>query len=297
MKSRFLIAGATLVAVAATLMSQSFAASISFQAQVLSDSPYVYHRLNEDSGTTAADTSGNGRTGTYVGGPTLGEAGAGPGSDNAVTFSGTGQHVGSNTTAGFGSLLANSSYEFIFKTTVTNAQMSLGGVLNTGSTTAWEVSLNRNAAGSTSANGMRIFLRDDNNNAIGGQFANAGAFDGNYHHLLFTYDSSQATNADRLKAYLDGVPQTLAFGGAGGSSTPGSGTLSNFNFDTAFAARQNRATTDLRLNGTLDEAAIYATTLSADDAAQHYAASLVPEPTSMALFAVNALGALFIRRR
>src|SRR5206468_2153811 len=36
------------------------------------DGPIAYYRLGEASGTSAADASGNGLTGTYVGGPTLG---------------------------------------------------------------------------------------------------------------------------------------------------------------------------------------------------------------------------------
>jgi hypothetical protein len=38
-----------------------------YQNVVLGDSPYAYYRLNELSGTVAADSSGNGRNGTYTG--------------------------------------------------------------------------------------------------------------------------------------------------------------------------------------------------------------------------------------
>ena len=38
---------------------------------VLEDNPLVYYRLDETSGTAAADSSGNGNNGTYIGGPTL----------------------------------------------------------------------------------------------------------------------------------------------------------------------------------------------------------------------------------
>jgi hypothetical protein len=273
------------------------AAPISYQTAVLSNSPYAYYRLNEASGTAADDASLNSRDGEYVGGPTLGAAGAGPASDNATAFSGTGQNVTSANLAGFGSLLAKSSYEFVFKTSVTNAQMGLGGVLNTGSVTAWEISLNRNVAGATSANGVRFFLRDDSNNAIGAGFANAGVFDGRFHHLLFTYDSAGgATNEDRLKAYLDGVQQALTYGAAGGNSIPGTGTFSPFNFATAFASRQNRATTDLRFNGTLDEAALYDSTLTAADALAH-ATLITPEPAALTLLALSSLVGLVTSRR
>ena len=52
------------------------AARSAYPDLVLADSPAVYYRLNEASGTTAADSSGNNRTGTYTAGVTLGTAGA-----------------------------------------------------------------------------------------------------------------------------------------------------------------------------------------------------------------------------
>lgn len=43
--------------------------------EVLADSPVVYYRLGEASGTTMVDSSGNGRDGTYVASPDLGSPG------------------------------------------------------------------------------------------------------------------------------------------------------------------------------------------------------------------------------
>ena len=62
----------------------------SYKDLVMSYSPLAYWRLNETSGTTASDTSGNSRTGTYAGGYTLSQSGALSGSvDTAVKFNGT----------------------------------------------------------------------------------------------------------------------------------------------------------------------------------------------------------------
>ena len=47
-----------------------------YGAPVFNDSPVGYWRLDETSGTTAADTSDSGNTGQYVGGVTQGAAGA-----------------------------------------------------------------------------------------------------------------------------------------------------------------------------------------------------------------------------
>ena len=48
----------------------------SYSSSVLADSPLAYWRLGESSGSTAADASGNGRTGSYLNTPTLGAGGA-----------------------------------------------------------------------------------------------------------------------------------------------------------------------------------------------------------------------------
>jgi hypothetical protein len=60
---------------------------VAYDTAVLADSPLVYWRFGEASGTTASDTSGNGRTGTYVNSPTLGAASLIGDADTSVDFS------------------------------------------------------------------------------------------------------------------------------------------------------------------------------------------------------------------
>src|SRR5262249_9490411 len=58
-----------------------------YRDTVLADSPILYWRLGESSGTTVGDSSGHGSTGTIVGSPTLGAQGALFGdSSSAVSF-------------------------------------------------------------------------------------------------------------------------------------------------------------------------------------------------------------------
>ena len=65
-----------------------------YSATVLADSPAAYWRLGEASGTTAADASGNGRSGSYLNTPTLGVTGALTGDSNtAVSYNGTNEYV------------------------------------------------------------------------------------------------------------------------------------------------------------------------------------------------------------
>jgi hypothetical protein len=70
--------------------SEAGEAGITYAQVVLSDNPLAYWRFDETSGTTAIDSSGNGNTGTYVGGVTLGKPGAIVGDPGtSVGFDGT----------------------------------------------------------------------------------------------------------------------------------------------------------------------------------------------------------------
>ena len=65
-----------------------------YSSSVLADSPLAYWRLGESSGSTAADASGNGRTGSFLNTPTLGAGGALTSDSNtAVGFNGTDEYV------------------------------------------------------------------------------------------------------------------------------------------------------------------------------------------------------------
>lgn len=66
-----------------------------YQRTILADGPIAYYRLGEAQGaTTAADSSGYGRTGTYIGGFTLGVTGLLNGDiDTAATFNGSNGYV------------------------------------------------------------------------------------------------------------------------------------------------------------------------------------------------------------
>lgn len=73
-------------------MLMSAARRHAYRDVVLADSPIGYWRLDETSGTIAADASGNGLDGTYIGGPTLGQL---PliNTGNSVSFDGTDDYI------------------------------------------------------------------------------------------------------------------------------------------------------------------------------------------------------------
>lgn len=62
-----------------------------YAAAVLADSPALYWRLNETGGTSAADDSGNNRTGTYSGTLSFSQAAAGTALGTSVDFAGGAQ--------------------------------------------------------------------------------------------------------------------------------------------------------------------------------------------------------------
>jgi hypothetical protein len=80
----------TIVVTTMMLVAAAYGAPDRYQTQVMADSPFGYWRLGETAGTSAADSSGHGNTGTYSGGVTLGQPGLPPGvpGDTAVLFNG-----------------------------------------------------------------------------------------------------------------------------------------------------------------------------------------------------------------
>ena len=284
-----------------------------FETVVNGDAAYVHYRLNEQAvatGAVADDRSPNNRDGVYQGSPAS-TPGAGPVSDNALTFTGgtgtTGPYLTSGALRPFGSVLGNSSYEFVFRTNAgfaTNSIQSLFGVFNVGGTTGVNVDLNSRGNDSAAVpNATRLFVRGEDGDGVGVSFENPTLYDGNYHHLLFTFDASQ-TGVGAFAAYVDGLPQplTLAQVNSGAADADGDpDTFIDFAFDPAFAARNVRGSPGTTAVGrlanvTLDEAALYGSTLTPAQAVAH-AAAAIPEPASAGTLGAAAAGVLLRRRR
>ena len=232
-----------------------------YQNEVLSRTPWAFYRFNEASGTTATDTSGNGRSGTYAGSPTFGITGAGgAGTDNAVGFNGTDEYMTLNATT-LGPKLTNVTVEAVFRTTSSDA-MVLFGTLNDGITTAIWFEINR-----TTPNSHRLFIRSDTGNRdIQATFTNSDLTNGAFHHLMIAVDLSLSLS-NRIKIYVNGIQQNVTIGSDSSTAVDSSNSFVNFQHPLAVGARNLRGTIDAHFDGDIDEFAIYDRTLTAEDAA------------------------------
>ncbi|MEU6424859.1 LamG-like jellyroll fold domain-containing protein [Microbispora sp. NPDC046973] len=224
------------------------APSDAYGKAVYGDEPTLYWRLNEASGTVAADSGKGGIAGNYTGsGVTYGQAGAIiDTSDKAVAFANGG--VASATT------FANPtgySEELWFKTTTTS-----GGKL---------IGLGSSATGTSSNYDRHVYMTNDGKLVFGTYTGTLNVItttasynDGQWHHMVAT----QGTGG--MKLYVDGAlvgtnPQTGAesftgywrVGGDSLNSWPSRPTSNNF-------------------NGRIDEVAVYGGVLTDAQVATHW---------------------------
>lgn len=227
---------------------------MSYSAEVLADSPSAYMRLGEASGTACADAIG-GAAGTYLGGFTLGQAGALAGDvDTAVGFNGFSSRVQFADRAAF-----DRGDVFTLE-----AWIKLGAI-------------NRNnCIVDKGANGYIFRVHSDNRlllrrNGVGDVVKSTITLTtGVWYHVVAT------KNGPTVKLYIDDVDRT--------------GTVTNQTMtDTAIAfgiGAADAGTSDFT-NGTIDEVAVYPTALSAARVHAHYNAGIA---TGEVIDAAAALG-------
>lgn len=219
---------------------------MSYLSEVLADSPLLYWRLDENPpGTgTAADTSGNGRTGTYVASPTSVTGLVPSDSDAAVSFDGSSQWV-------------NATYN----------------PFSTGVTRTFECWLVRDATttadaffGSTSAANPVIVRFDSGANTIsmwtdGGQasqtwvgpFAAATTL-----YIAITYDGT----AKQATLWVNAISQGVKTFSTDFNGTPGNLTVAK------------RGSGQDPFDGTIDEFAVYGTDIGSARISAHYSAGI-----------------------
>lgn len=224
---------------------------MAYADEVLADSPLVYWRLGESSGTSAVDASGNGRHGTYAG-PTLGATGLLAGDlDTAASFDGSNDMVSIAYDSSWMAPAAFTAEAWFKPSRVTGHNQIIGHV---------------NYLVITSANYSFHVRWSDATLHVG-----IGTSVGNYTEVTVpsvtiavgvTYHVAMTWDGTTVRVYLDGSEV---------HSFSKSGTLWNGS-GAAFGVGKNAANNTAPAGGVIDEAAFYGTALSGARIAAHYAA-------------------------
>jgi hypothetical protein len=231
-----------------TITAQSSGGGASYNDTVLADSPAAYWRLGEASGTTAADASGNNRSGSYLNTPTLGVAGALSGDSNtAVGFNGTNEYVNVPYTAA----LNPASFTVEAWAFVTGGQGTFRSL----------VTSRDYAAGN--ARGYILYAGNDNNWQLWTGNGGWNVLDGpavtlnQWTHLVGTYDGAT------MRLYVNGI---LA-------ASTSAGYLQNAQRPLRVASGNTDGAADYFLPGSVDEVAVYGSALSDARVSAHFAAA------------------------
>jgi hypothetical protein len=222
---------------------------------VLSDSPVAYWRLGEASGTVAADQRGL-RPGAYVGGPALGAAGALPSdADTAATLA-AGQYVSVSDAAAL-SPEAGAAGKLSLEAWVRLAALPTGGpaaVVAKGASGAYEYALRIQPNGA-----VDIILWTAGGSTYQSITSPAGAVaPGGWYHLV-----GACQNGVSCQVYVNGTQRASVTSGWG--ATPPSDAAAPLTIGRRGDGAQPLA-------GTVDEVAVYSTTLSATQVQEHYRA-------------------------
>lgn len=217
----------------------------SYSATVLADSPVHYWRLDETSGNFADQVGGF----TWTANGSLTYAATGATTDGNKAVSNAAGGYGGHT--GYGSIPVGTvawSLEAFVKTTSTVKQMIISyGSSSTRAAVFFVIN------GLTNPRlGVHAWSDDQETTAT-------GLLDGNWHHVVATHAASSAT----IKIYMDGsLLGTLTYGGNLNIGTGNNPVLMTNMVNTPGD----------RLNGSLDEMAIYAAELTSGQVSAHYAA-------------------------
>lgn len=214
-------------------------------------SPIGWWKFNDGTGTTAADETGNGNTGTLTNGPTWT---TGPNSNGAVSFDGTDDYVAIANEANFD---FERTQAFSFSAWIrwnSGASGSGKGVFNKQSTSGNQPGVNIFVDADNSR--VRVFLIDSAGAEVGASTSNGSVAADTWTHVAITYDGSSSGSG--LEIYLNGS-----------SSTTGSGTISSsiLNDNPLWIGRGA-----FYFPGSIDDARCYNVELSASEVSALYAA-------------------------
>ncbi len=232
---------------------------MTYASEVLADSPLVYLKLGDTSGTTAVDSSGNGRNGTYLNSPTLNQSGIPGSADGAVLLDGTNDNVSVPTNSIYWpSATVSVTIECWYKGTDVGTTLAAGTVgpkafvaANVGG------SDKRYVLGLDGAGKVRCYT--DAQYIVTGP-STTTVNDNNWHHIVLTITASSYDT----ELYVDGTLQAT-------NSTPNDAGQGSPNL---VIGRNERQATNGYLAGRVDEVAVYGTKLSGARILAHYQAGI-----------------------
>ncbi len=217
----------------------------------------LWYPFAEGSGSTTADKSGNGNTGTLVASPTWGTSPIGGG----LTFNGTTQYVNAGTLGSFGSTRTNSTLDFLLKTTSTAPTTVFGSAdLSVTGQNSFVLKLNAKPDNTTSTGAIRFTIGSNDVSPKflrGGTTTNLGYTDGKWHRIVIT--AACATNVITL--YIDGVAASVTYVN---QETPA--VFANYTAN-VYVAASNQGGVTLPFTGSIAQLRLYNRILSANEVA------------------------------
>ncbi len=199
---------------------------------------YAHYHLNESSGSSIPDSSGNGRNGTTINMEdsdwVTGKLG------NCLQFDGVNEYVNCGDIASF-ERTDSFSIEFWFKTTTDLARLIITKGLKDGTYRGWVVA--------TSPGGKivaTLYSSYSANNYLSIITSSGGFFDGTWHHVIFTYDGTSTASGCHI--YIDNTDMALTI-----DKDNLSGTIIN----TANCQISGRQGVSALYTGQIDEVVIY----------------------------------------
>jgi RHS repeat-associated protein len=224
-----------------------------YSTAVLADTPVGYWRMDDPiPSTQVADSSGNGNTGTYVNGPTLGAAGGLAGdSDAAVSFSGTNQYATVPNSTSLNSPSTAITLEAVVKPGTVTSQVPI--VLKSPST--FDNPYYQYGLFLDTTKGVRLAIAI-NGNLSGAEFYNTGWVANQWNHIVASYDGAT------VRVYVNG---TLV-----GSQTVTAGSINHYSTPVDIGAYETLSKSAGNVfPGAIDEVAVYPTALSSTRIAVH----------------------------
>jgi hypothetical protein len=222
------------------MLMMAAVAKLSYKSVVLADKPVGYWMLNETSGTTAYDSSGNGLNGTVESGVTIGQTQSIPAVKGSYYFNGSSGYVNVPASSLLCPLSQGTVEAWVYNETSTS---SSGDWVSTGGNQGYRV---------RSENGYPDIVYASADQLTGTALLSTSGFD----HVVITFGSNGA------QIYVNGVLQTS--GGAAYSQSAGTAAL-HIGADLSYSEY---------FQGYLSNVAIYNTVLSAARIQAHYNAGV-----------------------